>query len=126
MKKSEREKLLVEEIKRAIEQVVFHNSELIQDSSKCDLEKYFCKRIRSVKFEDKVLLIEFNKLNSLKFMDVELMYGEELIKEKKIKQINFIKVIKRGERLYISALVNAKNPCGFDFLEFYTEKIISM
>ena len=126
MKKSEREKLLVEEIKRAIEQVVFNNSELIQDSSNCELEKYFCKRIKSVIFKNKVLSIEFNKLNTLKFIGVELMYGEELIKEKKIKQINFIKVIKRGERLYISAMVDVKKPCGFDFLEFYTEEIISM
>ena len=52
------------------------------------------------------------------------MYGEELIKEKKIKQINFIKIIRRKEKFYVSAMVDAKNPCGFDFLEFYTEEIV--
>ncbi len=121
MNSDEKEKLLVEEIKRAIEAVVCENSAITDD---CDarLEKYFCKKIKKIYCAGKDMVVDFYRLPSLKFEGAEIIFGKELLNEGKIKRINFIKIIKRNERLLFSAMVEVKSSVDFDFLEFYADK----
>lgn len=121
MNSGEKEKLLVDEIKRGIETVVCGNLAITDD---CDvrLEKYFCKKIKKIYRAEKDMVVDFYRLPSLRFEKTEVVFGGALLDEGKIKQINFIKVIKRNKRLLFSAMVELKNSEDFDFLEFYADK----
>lgn len=123
MNREDKERRLVEEIKMAIDAVVIKNFEIIKDKSERRLDDYFCKKIKKVVAEKSVIEFEFYNLPTIKFLEVEVIYGKELLVEEKIRQINFIKIIKRQKRLYISAMVELKKRRGFDFLEFYAEEI---
>ena len=123
MNREDKERRLVEEIKMAIDAVGIKNFEIIKDKSERRLDDYFCKKIKKVVAEKSVIEFEFYNLPAIKFLEVEVIYGKELLVEEKIRQINFIKIIKRQKRLYISAMVELKKHRGFDFLEFYAEEI---
>lgn len=121
MNSDEKEKLLVEEIKRGIETVVCENL-AITDACDVRLEKYFCKKIKRIYCEGKDMVVDFYRLPSLRFEGAEIIFGEELLNEGKIKRINFIKIIKRNGRLLFSAMAEVESFKNFDFLEFYADK----